>query len=127
MIPDSSLGSEESGLPFAHISRVLLIPVRKSSAKSDRFPHAQLLASFTGADLKRFVEDGKAIYAYDKATGAGLRPLTDYFLQVIEGVRENKARYAEAEAQAAMKKRASSTVPGLDHCYVTTIVEDQVS
>jgi len=37
--------------------------------------------SFTGADLKRLVEDGKAIYAYDKAKQLNLKGPTDYFLQ----------------------------------------------
>jgi len=61
--------------------------------------------SFTGADLKRLVEDGKAIYAYDKAKRHDLKTPTDYFLKAVEGVRENKQRYAEAEAQAALKPK----------------------
>lgn len=61
--------------------------------------------SFTGADLKRLVEDGKALYAYDKAKGFKLKNPTDYFLKAVEGVQENKKRYAEAEAQAALKPR----------------------
>jgi ATP-dependent 26S proteasome regulatory subunit len=60
---------------------------------------------FTGADLKRLIEDGKAIYAYDKAKGFDLKAPTDYFLKAVEGVRENKQRYAEAEAQAALKPK----------------------
>jgi len=68
----------------------------------------QLLAAtdgFTGADLKRTVEDGKAIYAYDKAKGVELRPTTEYFMRAVEAVRENKERYAEAEAQAALRRK----------------------
>ena len=60
---------------------------------------------FTGADLKRLVEDGKAIYAYDKANKHDLKSPTDYFLRAAEGVRENKQRFAEAEAQAALKPK----------------------
>ncbi len=60
---------------------------------------------FTGADLKRLVEDGKAIYAYDKAKRLDLKAPTDYFLKAVEGVRENKQRFAEAEAQAALKPK----------------------
>src|ERR1043165_4200681 len=44
---------------------------------------ARLIAStegFTGADLKRLVEDGKAIYAYDKSQNAPLQTVTEYFL-----------------------------------------------
>jgi SpoVK/Ycf46/Vps4 family AAA+-type ATPase len=62
---------------------------------------------FTGADLKRLVEDGKALYAYDKATQVRLDPPTRYFLKAVDGVRENKQRYAQAEAQAAMKPKMS--------------------
>ena len=60
---------------------------------------------FTGADLKRLVEDGKAIYAYDKAKRLDLQAPTAYFLKAVEGVRENKQRFAEAEAQAALKPK----------------------
>ena len=62
-------------------------------------------SNFTGADLKRLIEDGKAIYAYDKAQKAELKPVTDYFLKAVEGVQENKQRYLEAETQAAMKPK----------------------
>jgi len=60
---------------------------------------------FTGADLKRMVEDGKAIFAYDKAMRAELKVPTEYFVKAAEGVRENKQRFAEAEAQAALKPK----------------------
>ena len=33
---------------------------------------------FTGVDLKRLVEDAKAIYVYDKARGAELKPTTAF-------------------------------------------------
>jgi SpoVK/Ycf46/Vps4 family AAA+-type ATPase len=55
---------------------------------------------FTGADLKRVIEDGKALYAFDRATGQSLKPVSEYFLDSVETVRENKARYNEAEARA---------------------------
>lgn len=55
---------------------------------------------FTGADLKRLADDGKALLAYDRARGQPLRPVVEYFLEAVEGVRSNKARYAEAEARA---------------------------
>lgn len=64
---------------------------------------------FTGADLKRLVEDGKAIYAYDKTKGLGLKAPTEYFLKAAEGVRENKQRFAEAEAHAALKPKMPFT------------------
>jgi SpoVK/Ycf46/Vps4 family AAA+-type ATPase len=61
--------------------------------------------TFTGADLKRLVEDGKAVYAFDRARHSELRSPTDYFLKAVEGVRQNKQRYLEAEAQAALKPK----------------------
>jgi SpoVK/Ycf46/Vps4 family AAA+-type ATPase len=62
---------------------------------------------FTGADLKRLVDDGKTLYAYDKAKRIELKGPTEYFLKAVEGVRENKQRYAEAEAQAMLKPKPS--------------------
>ena len=64
---------------------------------------------FTGADLKRLIDDGKAIYAYDKSKRHDLKPPTEYFLKAVEGVRENKQRFAEAEAHAAMKPKFPMT------------------
>jgi ATP-dependent 26S proteasome regulatory subunit len=55
---------------------------------------------FTGADLRRTMDDAKALYAFDRAGGRPLRPITDCFLAAVETVRTNKARYAEAEARA---------------------------
>jgi ATP-dependent 26S proteasome regulatory subunit len=55
---------------------------------------------FTGADLKRLVEDAKLLFAYDKAHDAAIRPATEYFLIAAETVRQNKQRYAQAEATA---------------------------
>ncbi len=61
---------------------------------------------FTGADLKRIVDDGKSLYAYDKALANPLRPATDYFLAAVETVRANKERYAHAEARARQQRPA---------------------
>jgi ATP-dependent 26S proteasome regulatory subunit len=66
---------------------------------------------FTGADLKRLVEDGKALFAYDRADAQPLKPPTEYFLAAVETVRANKQRYAEAEARARMQPL--SVFPGL--------------
>jgi ATP-dependent 26S proteasome regulatory subunit len=55
---------------------------------------------FTGADLKRLVEDGKTLYAYESVQRLPARPVTDYFLQAVDMVRTNKERYAEAETRA---------------------------
>jgi transitional endoplasmic reticulum ATPase len=61
----------------------------------------------TGADIKRLMEDGKILFAYDRAQNAPMRPSTDYFLQAIETVRANKERYAQAEAQASARTNSN--------------------
>jgi transitional endoplasmic reticulum ATPase len=55
-------------------------------------------AGFTGADLKRTVEDGKALYAFDRAGNREISPATDYFLQAAESVQASKVKYAGADA-----------------------------
>jgi cytidylate kinase len=59
---------------------------------------------FTGADLKRVVDDGKALYAFDRAAGRTPRPITDYFVAAVETVRASKRKYAEAEARARAQR-----------------------
>jgi len=76
---------------------------------------------FTGADLKRLVEDGKAIYAYDKAKQFDLKTPTDYFLKAVEGVRENKQRFAEAEAQTALKPKGP--MAGFSSFVLSKVIE----
>jgi ATP-dependent 26S proteasome regulatory subunit len=76
---------------------------------------------FTGADLKRLVDDGKAIYAYDKSKRHDLKPPTEYFLKAVEGVRENKQRFAEAEAHAAMKPKFP--MPGISSYVMSKIIQ----
>ncbi len=51
---------------------------------------------FTGADLKRLMEDGKALLAYDKARNLPPRSMTEYFIDAIQTVRSNKECYARA-------------------------------
>ncbi|MBE9098818.1 AAA family ATPase [Vacuolonema iberomarrocanum] len=55
---------------------------------------------FTGADLKRLIEDGKTLYAYDCSRQRPLRSATEYFLSAVELVKNNKAIYAQADSQA---------------------------
>jgi transitional endoplasmic reticulum ATPase len=54
----------------------------------------------SGADLKRVVEDGKLLFAYERARKSQTEPSTEYFLRAIETVRRNKEQYAQAEARA---------------------------
>jgi hypothetical protein len=60
----------------------------------------------SGADLKRVVEDGKLLYAFDRAHGARLRGPIEYFLESPETVRGNKARYSQAEAAVRVRNPA---------------------
>jgi len=53
------------------------------------------------------VEDGKAIYAYDRAQNVAPRPSTEYFLRAVEAVKQNKQHYAVAQAQALMQPKSS--------------------
>jgi hypothetical protein len=61
---------------------------------------ARLADSSTGADLERLVEDGKALYAYDRSRGLPLRPATGYFSEAVQAVRENKKSSEAAEGRA---------------------------
>ena len=54
----------------------------------------------SGADLKRVVEDGKLLYAFDRARAVAVRAATEYFLESLETIKANKIRYAQAEASA---------------------------
>lgn len=74
---------------------------------ADLDPLLKATEGFTGADLKRTIEDAKAICAYDKAQSLALRAPIDYFLSAVEAVNENKARYAEAAAQAALRPQGA--------------------
>ena len=77
-------------------------------------------AGFTGADLKRLLDDGKNLLAYDRACKQPLRAVTAYFTAAVETVRENKARYAEAEARARQQHPSrpvfydQAPMPGMD-------------
>jgi transitional endoplasmic reticulum ATPase len=77
------------------------LPPALQSVEVDRL--ASATDGFTGADLKRLVEDGKALFAYDRARGIPSQPITEYFVGAIETVRTNKHRYAEAEAKARLQ------------------------
>lgn len=68
------------------------------------------MEGFTGADIKRLVEDGKILFANDKVKGRTLRPATEYFLEAIREVRASKQRYAEADAQARKQRPARPVI-----------------
>lgn len=87
------------------IDLVKELPPHLKAASISNFAEAS--EGFTGADLKRTVEDAKALFAYDRSRNSALRESDDYFVRAMDGVRENKKRFAEAEAQA-MANAASS-------------------
>jgi ATP-dependent 26S proteasome regulatory subunit len=89
------------------------LPEELGSVDLDRLVAAT--QDFTGADLKRVVEDAKAIYAYDKAKGAEMGAVTDYFVRATEGVTENKKHYAVAETAALLERKPP--IPGFMHAY----------
>jgi SpoVK/Ycf46/Vps4 family AAA+-type ATPase len=66
----------------------------------DLDPLAAATEGLSGADLKRVVEDAKVLLVYDRAKGSSIRPALDYFIEAANTVRENRDRYAEAEARA---------------------------
>jgi ATP-dependent 26S proteasome regulatory subunit len=77
------------------------LPAALGPVDTDRL--AAETEGLSGADLRRLVEDGKVLYAYDRARARPLRPTLDYFLRAIETVRANRQRYAEAEARASAR------------------------
>lgn len=80
------------------ILEVFVTSLAPAFAGLDTTVLASQTEGLTGADLKRLIEDGKILFAYDKVRGKELRPITEYFLQAIETIRTNKERYVEAEA-----------------------------
>ncbi|MGI8552847.1 MAG: AAA family ATPase [Dehalococcoidia bacterium] len=92
---------------------ILEAHLRDLVAKLGEFQIERLASAsegLTGADLKRLVEDGKLLYAFDRARGLPLRPPTEYFLAAVETVRRNKEHYAQAEAQARERRAATAAL-----------------
>lgn len=74
----------------------------------DRSKIVGLTEAFTGADIKRLVEDAKGFFAFDKVSNVAARPATDYFIEAANGVRENKQRYQTAEEAARARPKNHS-------------------
>jgi transitional endoplasmic reticulum ATPase len=72
---------------------------------------AEATEGLTGADLKALMEDGKMLFAFDRAKNRPSKPSTDYFLTAIETIRSNKQRYAEAEAKIRAQRRFEGVTP----------------
>ena len=91
-LPDDNARTEILREHVAQLPSVLqAVDMERVSAAAD---------GLTGADIKRLVDDGKILYAYDRARNQPVLSPTEYFLSAIETVRENKARYSEAETRA---------------------------
>jgi transitional endoplasmic reticulum ATPase len=60
---------------------------------------------FTGADMKRLVEDAKGLYAFAKARNANHGDTTQYFVEAAASIRENKQRYQQAELAARLRPK----------------------
>jgi transitional endoplasmic reticulum ATPase len=74
---------------------------------------AEQTPGFTGADLKRLAEDGKNLFGYDLALGKTPGEALDYFLAAVENIRQNKARYEEAESVARNGSRRERNRDGI--------------
>lgn len=87
----------ETRLPDQHARRAILMdrltPVMEVIGAVDCEALVAATEGFTGADLKRLAEDGKTLLAHDRARNRPARPATEYFLQAVETLRDNKARY----------------------------------
>lgn len=98
----------EMRLPDAEARRAILARHLASGTGALPVPELEPLVAategFTGADLKRVVEDGKNLYAFDLVNEVPPRELTAYYLQAIAVVLDSRARYAEAEARARPQK-----------------------
>jgi transitional endoplasmic reticulum ATPase len=94
----------EMSLPDESARRAILEQLVAPLPQVLRYPDLDRLTAatpdFTGADLKRVVEDGKALYAFDVARGQPLKPITEYYLTAIATVSANRRKYFEAEARA---------------------------
>ncbi len=115
----------EMKLPNAEARRLIMeqriAELPKELRQVDMAALTAATEGFTGADLKRLVDDGKAIFAYDKSKRHELKPPTEYFLRAAEGVRQNKQRFAEAEAHAAMKPKFP--MPGFSSFVVSKFMQ----
>jgi SpoVK/Ycf46/Vps4 family AAA+-type ATPase len=103
----------EMKLPDAEARALILrqhlesLPASLQSVREDKVVAAT--DNFTGADLKRLVEDAKALYAYDRAALRTPQEFTSYLLTAAEGLRDNKRRFAEAGASRRPERDLHST------------------
>ena len=105
----------EMKLPDAEARRLILrqhlssLPAPLQEVQEDEV--IAVTDGFTGADLKRLVEDAKALYAYDRASLKTPRKFTAYLLTSSEGLRDNKKRFAEAGASIQLVREQKNGRP----------------
>ena len=95
-----------------------------------RAVHVASIAAATegmsGADLKALVEDGKLLYAYDRAHERPTRSMTEYLLSAVDAVRANKQRYAQAEVAAKRRSPVRPPYFGFGAGFFTAHPEEQL-
>ncbi len=79
-------------------ARTAILRERLARFSADAALLAAASRGLTGADLKAVVEDGKLLFAHDKARGRNLRAIEDYFLDAIVTVRANRRSYGRRKA-----------------------------
>lgn len=79
----------------------------------------------TGADIKAVMDDGKMLFAFDRARGAEMKSATNYFLAAVETIRANKTRYAEAEARIRDQRRFENVTPPWMHDHLPAETADE--
>ncbi len=62
---------------------------------------AETSEGLTGADLKRTVEDAKALFAYAEVHGESKADAAEYFAEAIATIRANKEKYEESRASSS--------------------------
>jgi len=77
------------------ILREKLVRLAHPMGEADAAKLASASRGLTGADLKAVIEDGKLLYAHDKARGRLPRPAEEYFLEAIDTIRTNRRNYAK--------------------------------
>ena len=78
------------------------LPAALKGVDAERLAEAS--DGFSGADLRRVIEDGKSLYAYHQLSNATPDDITRFFLTAIETVRASKDKYAEAEVRARLAR-----------------------
>jgi transitional endoplasmic reticulum ATPase len=93
-----------------HILRERMVGLPGALAAADVSELAAATEGLTGADLKRCVEDAKAIYAYASVNNDSKRKAAEYFHEAIATIRANKELYLHAQSRSR-KPEDSGTGP----------------